>query len=47
MLDDFLGNIAGLYELLNCICLFIFGGYIDFSTKIRWIKCLYEIEKKY
>ena len=47
MLDDFLGYIAGLYELLIFISLFIFGGYIDFSSKILWIQSLYDIEKNY
>ena len=41
MIDDFLGNIAGLYELIYTFFLFIFGGFIDFKCKIAWIKCLY------
>ena len=36
-IDDYLGDIAGIYELLIYINLFIFGNYINYLTKISWI----------
>ena len=37
MLDEFLGNIGGIYELIIGIFMLIFGGFIDFGSKIYWI----------
>lgn len=37
-LEDFLGSIAGVYDLLMYFIFFVFGSYIDFLSRVKWIK---------
>lgn len=41
-LEDFLGAIAGLYDLLMYAIFFVFGSYIDFVARVKWIKARYR-----
>lgn len=41
---DFLGSIAGINNLLMKICVTIFGGYIGYLTKLKWIEVLYRFK---
>lgn len=40
-LEDYLGAIAGVYDLLMYFIFFIFGSYIDFLARVKWIKARY------
>lgn len=42
--SDFLGNIAGMYDLIMYVIAAIFGKYIDFMAKVKWIKELYTFK---
>jgi hypothetical protein len=41
---DYLGFIAGLFDLLMFFVLFFAGSYLQFISKLKWIEDLYEIE---
>lgn len=41
-LEDFLGSIAGVYDLLMYFIFFVFGSYIDFISRVKWIKSRYR-----
>ena len=43
-LEDFLGMIAGVYDLLMYFIFFVFGSYIDFISRVKWIKLRYRFE---
>lgn len=40
--ENFLGDIAGVYDLLMLFFMFIFGDYIDFIGKVKWVKRRYR-----
>jgi hypothetical protein len=40
-LEEFLGSIAGMYDLIMYFIFFMFGQYIDFIARVKWIKALY------
>lgn len=42
----FLGSIAGMYKLILNIISRIFGPYLKFVSKLRWIKKFYRFENK-
>lgn len=41
-LEDFLGSIAGMYDLIMYFICFFFGSYIDFVARVKWIKLRYK-----
>lgn len=41
LLQDFLGDIAGMYRLFMFMIAFVFGSYVDFISKVMWIKKRY------
>jgi len=43
-IEEYLGNIAGIQGLLISISLFFFGNYMEFQSKLKWIKELYEYD---
>ena len=43
---DFLGNIAGITDLLSLIVLFIVGGYSTFYSNVQMISSLYGFKHK-
>jgi len=45
-IEEFLGNIAGIQGLIISVCLFFFGNYINFESKLKWIKELYLYDEK-
>lgn len=42
--EDFLGGIAGLFDLIILFVMFFLGDYIDFLSKVRWIKKFYRFK---
>lgn len=40
--EEFLGNVAGMYDLLMFFVVCLLGGYIDFVARVKWIKKLYR-----
>ena len=41
-LIDFLGDVGGVSELLIWLCLFIFGGYLNFTKTLELMCSMYE-----
>lgn len=37
-----MGSIAGMYDLIIYSIFFIFGSYIDFVSRVKWIKKFYR-----
>ena len=37
-IQDFLGIIGGLFEVIMFLIFVIFGNYLDFVAKLRWFK---------
>lgn len=44
-LEDYLGSIAGVFDLLMYFVFFVFGSYIDFLSRVKWIKANYRFER--
>jgi len=42
--DEFLGGVAGMYDLLMYLIFFVFGQYISFLSKVKWMKSRYLFE---
>lgn len=40
--EEFLGNIAGIYDLLMFFIITLLGGYIEFAANVKWIKKFYR-----
>ena len=45
-ISGFLGSVGGIYHLLIQTFMFLFGGYLSFSTKISWINNMYNYYKE-
>ena len=43
--EDYLGAIAGVYEVLMYFIFIFFGSYIDFMARVRLIKTRYRFIK--
>ena len=43
-LEDFVGRLAGIYDLLMYFFMFFFGSYINVVSKTKWIKNRYFVE---
>lgn len=43
-LDDLFGQIAGIWEQLYIISIFLFGSTIYYSSTMRWIKGFYNFK---
>lgn len=43
-MEEFLGTIAGMYDLLMYGLLFIFGDYINFVARVKWIRANYAFK---
>jgi len=43
-LDEFLGAVAGVYDLMMYAIFFIFGQYISYLSKVKWIKSRYHFQ---
>jgi hypothetical protein len=41
---NFVGSIAGVYELMFSLAVLVFGDYIKFRSYLLWMKSLYKIE---
>lgn len=41
-LEDFIGAMAGVYDLLLSFFGFLFGNYIDFIGRIKWVRKRYK-----
>ena len=39
--EEYLGDIAGLYELIIVSMSLLFGKMIDYLTKLHWIRAFY------
>ena len=44
--EEYLGGIAGMYDLLLLFDIFIFGNFINYLTNLKWIKAFYKFENK-
>ena len=44
--EEYLGGIAGMYDLLLLINTFIFGGFIEYLTNLKWITAFYKFKNK-
>jgi len=38
----FLGSVAGLHKLLMALITMVFGPYVGFMSKIKWIRYMYQ-----
>jgi len=43
-IEDFLGRIGGLFGIIYAFFMWIFGDYVKFEAKFRWIKKFYKFE---
>lgn len=43
-LEEFLGSIAGMYDLIMYAIFFIFGSYIDFMARVKWVRASYTFK---
>lgn len=41
-IEDFLADIAGVYDVIMFTIIFFFGNYINFLSKTKWIKQRYK-----
>ena len=41
---NFVGSIAGVYELMFSLAVLVFGDYVKFRSYLLWMKSLYKIE---
>lgn len=46
-LESYLGSIAGMYDLLMYFIFFVFGSYIDFISRVKWIRGRYRFENEF
>lgn len=42
--EDFLGSIAGIYDMLILFFMYFFGDYIDFIGRVKWVKRRYRFK---
>jgi len=42
-LVNFVGSIAGVYELIFTLAVIVFGDYVRFRSYLSWMKSLYKI----
>ena len=40
---NFVGSIAGVYELMFSLAVLVFGDYVKFRTYLLWMKSLYKV----
>lgn len=40
--EEFLGNVAGIYDLIMFFVVTLLGGYIDFNARVKWVKKFYR-----
>jgi len=43
-IEDFFGRLAGVYDILIYVFMFIFGSYVNIIAKTKWIKNRYFVE---
>ena len=43
-LEEYLGSIAGMFDLIMYFILIFFGSYINFMSRVKWIKSLYKFK---
>lgn len=43
-MEDFLGGIAGFFDLIMYALLYCFGPYINFMSRVKWIKGIYKFD---
>ena len=43
-LVNFVGSIAGVYELIFTLAVIVFGDYVRFRSYLLWMKSLYKIQ---
>ena len=42
--EEYLGGIAGMYDLFLSILMLFFGNYISYETHIKWIRSFYSYQ---